>query len=162
MGVRNYEELGKVLQKICARLFANDNLLKLLYYTDQDPYAQPTLTELQKEDLFGDLVTVVPRLGTREDDKSAIAVYVPQTSRIGANKEFQNTTVAIEVAVPLHQWVVNDINFRPFLIMGEISQSLEGKDVNGLGRLEGNGFDLILVTDEISIYRMDFLVTAYE
>ena len=37
MGVRNCEELGRNLQKIMNRLLANQNLLKLLYYTDKDP-----------------------------------------------------------------------------------------------------------------------------
>ena len=37
MGVRNCEELGHNLQKIMNRLLANQNLLKLLYYTDKDP-----------------------------------------------------------------------------------------------------------------------------
>ena len=37
MSVRNCGEIGVNLQKIVARLMANDNLVKLLYYTDKDP-----------------------------------------------------------------------------------------------------------------------------
>ena len=35
MSVRNNAELGENLQKIVARLMANDNLVKYLYYTDK-------------------------------------------------------------------------------------------------------------------------------
>jgi hypothetical protein len=37
MGARNCQELGVNLQKICSRLMANDNLIKLLHYTDINP-----------------------------------------------------------------------------------------------------------------------------
>ena len=45
MSVRNNAELGENLQKIVARLMANDNLVKYLYYTDKDPLAGANLTE---------------------------------------------------------------------------------------------------------------------
>jgi hypothetical protein len=35
--VRDLAEMGENLQKIFKRLQANQNLLKLLYYTDKDP-----------------------------------------------------------------------------------------------------------------------------
>ena len=45
MGVRNCEELGHNLQKIMNRLLANQNLLKLLYYTDKDPLSHEDFTK---------------------------------------------------------------------------------------------------------------------
>jgi hypothetical protein len=45
MGVRNCEDLGVNAQKIIRRLMANQNLLKLLYYTGKDPLSQPDLTK---------------------------------------------------------------------------------------------------------------------
>lgn len=47
--VRNLEELGPFLQKIMIRLTTNQNLLKLLYYTDKTP--------LEKKDLTQDQIT---------------------------------------------------------------------------------------------------------
>ena len=44
---RNLEEMGINLQKIITRLQKNQNLLKLLYYTDKDPLSQPDLTDEQ-------------------------------------------------------------------------------------------------------------------
>ena len=47
--VRNLEELGPFLQKIMVRLTTNQNLLKLLYYSDKAP--------LEKKDLIQDQIT---------------------------------------------------------------------------------------------------------
>ena len=46
--------------------------------------------------------------------------------------------------------------------MGEIQNSLAGKTVNGLGKIQGGDFDLVLLTDEMSGYRQVFSITEYE
>lgn len=162
MAARNCSELGINLQKVCSRLLANDNLVKLLNYTDLDPLSQPALTDKEKQAIFNDLICIIPRVGTREDSRSVIAVYVPKSQGLSANSEFKNVVIAIDVFVPLTQWIIKDSNLRPFAIMGEIQNSLRGKTVNGLGKIEGGDFDLTLLTDEMSGYRMVFNITEYE
>lgn len=153
MGARNCQELGINLQKISSRLLANDELVKLLYYVEQDPLGQAALTPEQKKTIFNDLICIIPRVGTRTDSKSVIAVYVPKTGGLSGNSEYKTVTVAIDVFVPLTQWIIKDSNLRPFAIMGEIQKSLNGKTINGLGKISGGDFDLILLTDEMSGYR---------
>lgn len=160
--IRNCGELGVNLQKICSRLMANDNLVKLLYYTDLDPLNQEALSEKQKNALFGDLICVVPKVGTRTDSRSVIAVYIPRAVGISSNTEFRSVEVAIEVFVPLSQWIIKDMNLRPFAILGEIQSSLNHKRINGLGTIEGGDFELISVTNEMATYRQTFSIIEYE
>ena len=162
MGARNCQELGLNLQKICSRLLANDHLVNLLYYTDLDPLSQMNLSEEQKKKLLNDLLLVVPRVGTREDSRSVIAIYIPKATPVSDNKEFKSVIIAIDVFVPLTQWIIKDSNLRPFAIMGEIQSSLNGKTVNGLGKIQGGGFELTSLTDEMSVYRQVFTITEYE
>ena len=162
MAVRNCAELGVNLQKICARLLANDNLIKLLYYTDIDPLNQLPLIEEEKQKIFNELICVVPRVSARQDSRSVIAIYVPKAHGLAGNSEFKNVTIAIDIFVPLTNWIIKDSNLRPFAIMGEIQDSLRGKTVNGLGKIEGGDFDLTLLTDEMSGYRLVFNITEYE
>lgn len=162
MGARNCQELGINLQKICSRLMANDNLVNLLYYTDLDPLGQTKLIDEVKAKLLNDLICVVPKVGTRKDSRSVIALYIPKASSISGNKEFKNVIIAIDIFVPLTQWIIKDSNLRPFAIMGEIQNSLNGKTVNGLGKIQGGDFDLVQLTDEMSIYRQTFTITEYE
>ena len=162
MAVRNCQELGINLQKICSRLLANEDLLKLLYYTDIDALDQATLGENEKKGIFNDLICIVPKVGTREDNKSVIAIYVPNVSGVVGNSEFREVTITIDVFVPLTQWIIKDSNLRPFAIMGEIQKSLNGKIINGLGQIKGGNFDLFLLTNEMSGYRQVFTITEYE
>lgn len=163
MGVRNCKEIGENLQKIVRRLMANNNLVNLLYYTDKDPLSQPYLTEEQKkEEVYNKLIKIIPRVGPKETAHSIIAIRVVNGSKIGANSEFRNVKVSVEVFVPLTQWIIKDTNLRPFAILGEIEESLEGKTVNGLGKMEGGDFELNFLTEEIGAYEQTFWITSYE
>ena len=163
MAVRNCAEIGENLQKIIKRLMANDDLVNLLYYTDKDPLNQPHLTDEQKtEKIFEKLIKIVPVVEPREDEKSVIVVRVVGGSKIGSNSEFRNVKISIEVFVPMTAWIFKNTNLRPFAILGEIQKSLQGKMINGLGKIEGGDFDLSFLTKEMGCYEQSFQITAYE
>ena len=163
MGVRNCIELGENAQKIMQRLLANQNLLKLLYYTDKDPLSQPDLTKDQiQNEVFGKLVKIVPRVGPKETAHSIVSIRFTRGRRNMNNKEFENIYVAVESFVPLTQWIIKGTSLRPFAIMGEIQKSLNGKTINGLGKMIGGDFDLNFLTEEISAYEQSFSLVTYD
>ena len=163
MAVRNCAEIGENLQKIVKRLMANDDLVNLLYYTDKDPLSQPHLTEEEKrEKIFEKLIKIVPVVEAREDEKSVVAVRVIGGNKMSSNTEFRSVRISIEVFVPMTVWIFKNTNLRPFAILGEIEKSLEGKTVNGLGKIEGGDFDLSFLTKEMGCYQQEFRITAYE
>ena len=163
MGVRNCAEVGENLQKIMTRLMANDNLVNLLYYTNKDPLNQPHLTDQEKkEKIFEKLIKIIPRVGPKEDASSIIAIRVISGHKMNSNSEFKDVKIGIEIFVPLTQWIIKDTNLRPFAILGEIEKSLQGKTINGLGKIEGGDFDLNFLTEEIGAYEQTFWITSYE
>lgn len=163
MGVRNCSEIGENLQKIVARLMANDRLVNLLYYTDKDPLNQPTLSQEEKQiKVFEKLIKIVPRVGPKEDAKSIVVVKAVRASKNPGNSEFKDIKISVEIIVPLTQWFIKDSNLRPYLIMGEIENSLKNKTVNGLGKMVGGDFDTNFFTDEISAFEQTFWITSYE
>lgn len=161
--VRDLAEMGENLQRIFKRLQANQNLLKLLYYTDKDPLNKPDLTEEQiREEVFEKLIKIVPRVGPKETAKSLISLRVVRGRPIGSNNEFENTQISIEVFTPMTQWLIKDESLRPFKIMGEIKKSLKDKTINGMGKMTYTGYDLNFLTDEISAYEMSFNIQNYD
>lgn len=163
MAVRNCREIGENLQKIMTRLMANDDLVKLLYYTGKDPLSQPALTsEEKKQEIFDKLIKIIPRIGPKEDAKSMVSIRVASGVSTLSNSEFRQIEIVIETFVPLTQWFIKDSNLRPFAILGEIEQSLQGKKVNGLGTISGGDFTLNFLTEEIVSYEQTFYITQYE
>ena len=163
MSVRNCEEIGTNLQKIVSRLQANQNLLKLLYYTDKEPFSHPDLTPEQiKNEIYEKLIKIVPRVGPKETAHSIVVIKVNRGSTNASNTEFEDISINVESFVPLTQWIMKDDNLRPFAIMGEIQKSLNGKTINGLGKMTGGDFDLNFLTEEISAYEQKFMLTVYD
>ena len=102
MGVRNCNELGVNLQKIIKRLIANDELVNLLYYEDENPLGQSALsTEVKQKEIFEKLIKTVPRVGTKDTAKSVIVVYVQRAGKTPGNNEFKNVKILVDVIVPL-------------------------------------------------------------
>jgi hypothetical protein len=102
MGVRNCEELGRNLQKIINRLLANDNLVNLLYYTDNNPLEHSALSkEIKQTEVFEKLIKTVPHVGTKDTANSIVVVYIQRANRISGNKEFKNVRILVDVIVPL-------------------------------------------------------------
>ena len=163
MNVRNCSDIGVNAQYIIKRLLANQNLLKLLYYTDKDPLSHEDLTQEQIQDeIFEKLVKIVPRVGPKETAHSIIAIRIARARGLASNNEFKNVNISVEVFVPMTQWIIKDTNLRPFAIMGEVQKSLNGKKIEGLGKLTGGDFSLNFLTEEISAYEQTFVLTSYD
>ena len=163
MSVRNCEDLGTNAQFIVRRLLANQNLLKLLYYTDKDPLSHEDLTQEQiQNEVFEKLVKIIPRIGPHETAHSVIAIRVSQGVGLAMNGEFKSVRIGVETFVPLTQWFIKDSNLRPFAIMGEIQKSLTNKKIEGLGKMTGGDFNLNFLTEEIGGYEQEFLLTSYD
>lgn len=163
MTVRNCADIGVNAQYIIKRLLANQDLLKLLYYTDKDPLSHEDLTEEQIEnEVFNKLVKIVPRVGPKETAHSLIAVRIARARGLASNNEFKNVSISVEVFVPMTQWIIKDTNLRPFAIMGEVQKSLNGKKIEGLGKMTGGDFSLNFLTEEISAYEQTFILTSYD
>lgn len=163
MGVRNCNELGVNLQKIIKRLMANDELVNLLYYEDENPLEQsPLSAEVKQREVFEKLIKTVPRVGTKDTAKSVIVVYVQRAGKIPGNKEFKNVRILVDVIVPLTQWYIKDANLRPFAILGRVQESLDDKTINGLGKILGGDFELNFVTDDVICYQQVYEITEYD
>lgn len=161
--IRNCGELGTNLRKIIDRLLKNDKLVRLLYYVNDDPF-NANLKEHEKSEnqskIFGELIKIIPRVD-KETAHSVVVVYIQRGSRLGSNSEFRNIRITVDVLVPMTQWIINDTNLRPFAILGEIQASLDGKTVNGLGKMSGGDFELNFLTDDVACYQQIFEITEY-
>ena len=162
MAVRNLSEIGENAQKIVKRLMSNQDLVKLLYYTDKDPLSHDDFTpEDLKTKIYQKLIKIIPRIGPKERAESIITINIVGGNQ-NENNEFKNIGINVEVLVPLTQWFIKDDNLRPFKIMGEVQKSLNGKTINGLGKMTGGDFALNYISDEVIDYIQYFTITSYD
>lgn len=160
MGVRNCKELGPGLQRIIRRLLANQNLCKLLYYTDKNPLSHSDFEDTTI--LYKDLISFSPRLLPEETAHSYVVPLITSGTGVTGNDEFRQMTIKIYVYVPNKQWAIKDDNLRPFAIIGEIQSSLNRKHINGMGTLIGGDFKINLLTDDMTCYTIEYSLTNYD
>lgn len=160
MAIRNSAEIGENLFKIANHLQDNDRLLRLLKYTDQNPFSKDK-PEVDKDSIFQKNIKIVPIIKESDNDTESALAIVFKKGIIDSNIEFKNIYFDILVYVPLSEWILNDINLRPFLIMTEIEKSLKNKKIESIGTIDYSGFELELVTDIMSCYRMSFSIDVF-
>ena len=160
MSVRNSIEIGENLFKIANLLLSNTRLGRLLKYTDTEPFSKKHEDVSQKE-LLHNNIKVVPLVKEDETNTESIAVIIFNEGEVKDNKEFKNLFFDVMVYTPLSEWIINDINLRPFLIMSEIEKSLKNKRIESIGTIDYLGFSLHLVTDIMSCYRMRFSIDVF-
>lgn len=156
MEVRNGKELGPNLVKIAKRLLNNQNLCKLLIYTDLTPLAHNNIVDTKV--LLGKNIRVKPKVLPTENIESRLVLLFTDGTLNKENTEVKKLVLKIFIYVPIEEWDIDDEdgNLRPFMIMSEIMTSLYGKQIIGLGKIKGGDFSLDLITDEMSTYIMEF------
>lgn len=158
--MKNLTELGPHIQEIIKRLLLNDNFVKLLYYTDKNPLSNPALTNEQKQkDIYNSLLRIIPKISAKETAQSIVSIQVEKGSLNSENNQYRDFLITFEIFVPFTQWIINDINLRPFAILGEIQKSLNKKRISGLGTISGGDFEVNYLTEELSCHKQYFQIT---
>ena len=163
--VKYGQEIGPNLIKLGRSLTKNQNLLMLLENEDLDPLnKEKHPNKIDGLKLLNDLIRFVPLLtADKEDDQNVKAkiVIVCDKGQPQVNIDNENLSVLIYVYCPFEQWLIAGDQLRPFAIMSEIRQSLQDKRINGLGEIKYEGFNLSLLTEEMSAYAMRFTINAF-
>lgn len=160
MAVRNYKELSSVLRKIALRLLTNQDLCKTLYHIDSDPLSHDDFSTTKP--LLGDVIRFIPRVGAQEVTKSILVMSLIGGARDTTNKEILVLPIYFYLYVPFSQWIMKGDDLRPFLLMAQIDETLDGKNIGGIGTLRSVDFQLESVSDEMSCYRMGYTVDLFK
>lgn len=163
MDNKNFGETGVNLRTMINRLMSNQNLMKLLYYTDLNPLSHEDIDkEVIVNEILNKQLVYIPLIESNEYAKSYIAILIDSGNKNMGNSSFINVDITVSVLTPISQWMIKDNNLRPFAIMGEIQKSLDEKTVDGFGKIISRGFKLVEVTDEVTIYQLLFTNIEYD
>lgn len=159
MAVRDCKEFGDNLVEITKRLLANQNLCKYLSFTDANPLKHDDITNTKT--LLHNRIKLVPKVDPQEDTSSTIVLLINNGFKNSSNPDFKSLNLLVYVYVPFEEWIINDNQLRPFAIMSEIQNSLDYKQIKGLGHLIFQEFSIELLSDEMGAYRMNFNLDVF-
>lgn len=140
--------VDKDMNLIISRLFANERLKKLLYYTSKDALSQPNITDEQMVEMIGKNIKNVPKLYVDGSVLNYVIVNFDNFVPNSKNPEFRDNVIEFDIVCHFDQWNLKDFQLRPYKIAAEIDSMLDGKHLTGIGDVEFLGANQILLTDE--------------
>lgn len=140
--------VDKDMNLIISKLFENDRLKKLLYYTSSDALTRPKVTDEQMIEMVGKNIKNVPKLYVDGSVLNYVIINFDNFTPNRKNPEFRDNIVEFDIICHFDQWNLKDFSLRPYKIAAEIDSMLDGRHLTGIGELEFLGANQILLTDE--------------
>ena len=138
------KDMGIIVQMI----MKNDRLKKMLYYTTKDCLDRPKLTKMQTNSLFGEQIKIIPKLYVDHSVLNYIIVSFDNFVPNRTNPEFRDNIIEFDIICHYDQWHMKDFELRPYKIAAELDSMFSEQHLTGIGKLEFNGANQILLTNE--------------
>lgn len=159
--IRNFKAVGDNLFIIAQRILDDDDICKLLYYTDKDPLSHNNMTEDEKMELLHKNILLVPKVPENDDIKgSYILVLYDGFNQNLANSEFKDADLLFIIVCPPENWVINDKSLRPFLLMSRIDELFGNKKIANIGKLQFVKADRFVLNSQLTGYGLTY--STYE
>ena len=144
----SFLSVDKDMNLIMEKLFANQRLKKLLYYTTRDALDQPNVSDEQTIEMVGKNIKNVPKLYVDNSVLTYIIVNFDNFTPNRTNPEFRDNIIEFDIICHFDQWTLKDFQLRPYKIAAEIDSMFNDQKLTGIGEVHFLGASQILLTDE--------------
>lgn len=145
----SFLSMEKDTNLIINKMFKNERLKRLLYYTSKDALNRPNLNEDQSLELIQNNIKIVPKLYVDGSVLNYIIInfdkFIPTE-----NPEFRDNTIEFDIICHFDQWQLQDFALRPYKIAAEIDSMFNNAKLTGIGELQFVGATQIVLTDEFA------------
>ena len=155
MRIDNYKEpkssflaMEKDTNIIVNKIFQNNRLKKLLYYTTPNALSQPNLTEDQSLELIDHNIKLVPKLYVDDPVYNYLFIRFNNFFPNETNPEFRDNDIEFDIICHYDQWHLKDFQLRPYRIAAELDSMLDKEKLTGIGELEFLGARFTNLNDE--------------
>lgn len=146
---QNFLSVEKDLALIVQRLWNNENLMKLLYYSQKDCQKAKNLTQEQKLDMIGKQIKIVPYIPIDEKCPIYIIISMNTFTPNEENPEFRDCIIEFDILCHPDHWNLGNFQLRPYKIAGEIDVAIDGKKLTGIGEVHFQEGDQLVMNDEL-------------
>ena len=135
---------------ISVNLLKNERIKRLVYYSTPDALDRDCLTEEQSIGLFNKNIKLVPKIYVEDELRNYVLVRFRNFLPNQTNPEFRNNIIEFDILCPYEQWGLKDFQLRPYRIAAEIDSMFNNKHLTGIGTLEFNGADQMILNDHFA------------
>ena len=145
----SFLSMEKDLNLIINKMFKNERLKRLLYYTDKNALNKPNITEDQSLELINKNIKIVPKVYV---DSSVLIYIIINFDKFtpSRNPEFRDNIIEFDIVCHFDQWQLEDFALRPYKIAAEIDSMFNNTHLTGIGELQFIGATQTVLTDEFA------------
>ena len=125
------KDLGIILDKI----LQNDRLQKLLYWNHKDALTRRKLTDDEKFSLIGKQIKLVPKIYIDPEMLVYIIIGVDDFTPNDSNPEFRDNIIHFDIVCHFDQWLLDDMQLRPYKIAAELDSMFDNSKLTGIGNI---------------------------
>ena len=144
----SFLSIEKDMQIIVDKMFKNNRLKKMLFYTTKDCLSKPNVSEDDTIEMFGKNIKIVPKLTVDNSVLNYIIISFDNFTSNMSNPEFRDNIIEFDIICHFDQWHMKDFELRPYKIAAELDTMFDNKHLTGIGKLEFLGANQMILTDE--------------
>ena len=145
----SFLSMEKDMNLIVNKMFKNERLKRLLYYTSKDALNRPNITEDQALELIGNNIKIVPKMYVDGSVLNYIIINFKNFTPSN-NPEFRDNIIEFDIICHFDQWQLEDFALRPYKIAAEIDSMFNNTHLTGIGELQFIGATQTVLTDEFA------------
>lgn len=145
----SFMTVEKDFKLIARKMLKDQDLMKLLYYTQPDCLKAD---DLQPEQIIGMLnkqIRIVPKIDIEKDCPIQVIItfdnFVPNPN----NPEFRDHTISFDVLCHPDHWNLGDFQLRPYKIIGHIDALFNNQKLTGIGELQFLGCNDLVLNEQL-------------
>ena len=144
----SFLSLEKDYELIIQRILLNEDLKKLLYYTNEDCLAGSNLSQDQSYSLIGNQIKIVPKIPIDVNQTVYMVLAMDNFLPNNENDYYRDNIISIDIVCSYDIWSLGDFKLRPWKIAGEVDRMLNKQHFTGIGELTFTGANLLLMSDD--------------
>ena len=145
----SFLSMEKDMNLIVNKMFKNERLKRLLYYTSRDALNKPNVTADQTIELIKKNIKIVPKLYVDGEVLNYILITFNNFTPSG-NPEFRDNIIEFDIICHYDQWQLQDFALRPYKIAAEIDSMFDKTHLTGIGELQFLGATQTIINDEFA------------
>lgn len=158
---RRFSVMGENLFRILNKIITNQRICRLLKYQNEDPFSED-LEDVNGLDLIHKQICVIPKIPeTDGTEMSFINIVFDKFVVNSNNPDFKISTVRFDVICPFNEWIVNNSNLRPYLIMQELDAMFNQAKMSGIGNLQFVSSETLVLSPHLGGYSMLYSINEF-
>lgn len=154
----SFLSIEKDLALIIKQIMQNQDLMKMLYYTQPDCLSAKNLSMKEIQGMLHKQIKLIPVIKVDPQCPNYIIITFSNFTPNATNPEFRDFDLNIDILCHPDHWNMGDFALRPYKIAGELDHMFKDKKLTGIGTTQFITGDNLLLYEDLIGFSLTYKV----